>query len=181
MTDYVRRFDPAARLFIVHRLDKDTSGVLLFAKTEAAKRALQDDWNSLVQKREYIAVVEGCPEEKSGVIRSYLNESKTHRVYSGRAETGRLAVTHYAVLRSGGGYSLLRVNIETGRKNQIRAHLKELGCPVAGDKKYGARTNPLKRLGLHASALELVNPLTKRVLALRSPVPPSFERLLKSK
>lgn len=181
MTDYVRRFDPAARLFVVHRLDRDTSGVLLFAKTEDMKRALQNGWDRLVLKREYIAVVEGCPREKSGVIRSYLNESKTHRVYSGRAETGKLAVTRYAVERTSGGYSLLRVNIETGRKNQIRAHLAELGCPVAGDKKYGARTNPIGRLALHASALELKNPFTQRAMALNSPVPPEFERLFKQK
>jgi 23S rRNA pseudouridine1911/1915/1917 synthase len=123
--------------------------------------------------------VEGCPAEKSGIIRSYLNESKTHRVYSGRADSGQFAVTRYAVLKSGGGYSLLQVNIETGRKNQIRAHLSELGCPVAGDKKYGAGTNPLKRLALHASALEIRNPFTKRNMTFSSPAPQDFQRLFR--
>ena len=176
MTDYVRLNNPDARLFIVHRLDRETSGVLLFAKTEAMKRALQDNWNDLVQRREYVALVEGAPERERGVIRTYLHETKTHLVYSGRSETGVLAVTHYTVLRRGEEYSLLMVDIKTGRKNQIRAHLSELGCPVAGDKKYGAETNPLGRLALHATTLELINPLTKRRMTFSSPVPKEFER-----
>ena len=131
-TDYVRRADPRRRVFIVHRLDRDTSGVLLFAKDEETKRAFQDNWDELVGRRGYLAVVEGAPPKASDTIRTLLRENAAHKVYSVRYG-GKEAVTHYTPLSRGKKYALLEVDLDTGRKNQIRAHLSELGCPVAGE------------------------------------------------
>jgi 23S rRNA pseudouridine1911/1915/1917 synthase len=178
MTDYVRQVNPGARLFIVHRLDRDTSGLVLFAKNERLKLALQDNWNELVSVRGYIALVEGRLDEKTGRIRSWLKETKTLLMYSGRPGDGQEAITNYQVLREGGGYSLVDIRLETGRKNQIRVHMKELGHPVAGDRKYGAKTDPLKRLGLHAHRLELRHPFTEKPLCFDSPAPKSFDALI---
>ena len=177
-TDYVRRRDPGARVFIVHRLDRDTSGVLLFAKDEAVKRAYQEDWNGLVSRRGYLAVAEGVPPQQSGTVRTRLRENSAHRVYSGR--DGKLAVTHYTTLGGNGKYTLLEVSIDTGRKNQIRAHLRELGCPVAGDRMYGAATDPLGRLCLHAHELALTDPFTGERRAFQAQPPRSFLALVRN-
>ena len=174
-TDYVRQGDPRGRVFIVHRLDRDTSGVLLFAKDEAVKRAYQEDWNGLVSRRGYLAVAEGVPPQQSGTVRTRLRENSAHRVYSGR--DGKLAVTHYTTLGGNGKYTLLEVSIDTGRKNQIRAHLRELGCPVAGDRMYGAATDPLGRLCLHAHELALTDPFTGEARVFRAEAPAGFPSL----
>lgn len=174
---YLRARGPGARLFIVHRLDRDTSGVLLFAKSEELKNALQEDWNSLVKKRGYWAVAEGEELPGSGECRSRLTESKTHRVYSAKGEEGKEAVTRYTVLARKKGYSLLDVELDTGRKNQIRVHLAELGCPVAGDEKYGARTDPMGRLALHAYELSLTDPRSGKLLTFTAPPPDGFRRM----
>ena len=170
--DYVGRRERGARVFIVHRLDRDTSGVLLFAKDEAVKRAYQEDWNGLVSRRGYLAVAEGVPPQQSGTVRTRLRENSAHRVYSGR--DGKLAVTHYTTLGGNGKYTLLEVSIDTGRKNQIRAHLRELGCPVAGDRMYGAATDPLGRLCLHAHELSLADPFTGERRVFRADAPAGF-------
>lgn len=178
MNEYVRASNPSARIFVVHRLDRDTSGVLVFAKTERMKLALQDNWETLVQKRGYLAIVEGSPAQAGGTIHTWLHETKTHLVYSGpRSREGKEAVTHYQVLDTTPEYALLSVWIDTGRKNQIRVHLKELGCPVAGDKKYGASTDPLGRLGLHAGELELRHPVTGDMLRFTAKTPKEVRRL----
>ena len=179
VTAYVRSGDPAGRVFIVHRLDRDTSGVLLFAKNESAKRALQDQWDALVRLRGYQAVVEGVPPQPQGTLHSFLRETSTHLVYE--APSGKEAVTRYRVLRTGRQYSLLDVALDTGRKNQIRVQLSGLGCPVAGDRQYGARTSPLGRLCLHAHVLSLDNPLTGRRLTLEAPAPRSFAALCRGR
>jgi 23S rRNA pseudouridine1911/1915/1917 synthase len=159
VTDYVRRANPKNRIFVVHRLDRDTSGVVLFAKNEPLKRALQDNWNALAKTRGYTAVAEGRFDKKSGTVRSWLKETKTHLMYSSpTAGDGQEAVTNYRILKEARGYSLLEITLETGRKNQIRVHMKDLGHPVAGDKKYGAVTNPLGRLALHAGTLSSATP-----------------------
>lgn len=175
--DYLRARDPRARLFVVHRLDRDTSGVLLFAKNAQLKTALQDDWNTLVKKRGYWAVAEGDDLPDSGLCRSRLTESREHRVYSARGNAGKEAVTHYRVLARKQGYALLDVEIDTGRKNQIRAHLAELGHPVAGDEKYGAETDPMGRLALHAYALVLADPRSGKLLSFTAPPPEGFQRI----
>ena len=179
-TDYMSRKNPRGRVFIVHRLDRDTSGVLLFAKSEAVKRAYQDNWGELVRRRGYLAVVEGRMEKAQGTVRSRLRETTAHRVYSAApGQDGREAVTRFTLQESGKRYSLLEVDIDTGRKNQIRVHMADLGHPVVGDRKYGAAASPLNRLCLHAHILELVNPVTGRDMLFKAPVPKEFYRLVR--
>ena len=178
LTDYVRESNPKGRIFVVHRLDRDTSGVLLFAKNERMKLALQDNWGDLVAKRCYVAVVEGVLDEKSGRIRSWLKETKTLMMYSSKkAGDGLEAITNYRVTNETADYSLLDLELETGRKNQIRVHMKEMGHSVAGDRKYGALTDPLKRLGLHAYKLELTHPFSGKMMHFEAKVPKSFKKL----
>ncbi len=162
-----------SRIFIVHRLDKEVSGIMLFALDPLAQERLQRNWSG-TEKR-YWALVEGGPPEETGTVRSWLRENRIHRVFSGpESPDARLAVTQYRVRRSGSSQSLLEVRIETGRKNQIRAHLSELGCPVVGDRKYGARTDPIGRLGLHAFFLAFTHPFTGEWIRLRSRIPGVF-------
>lgn len=161
-------------VFVVHRLDRDTSGVLLFAKSREVKEKLQKNWDRTLY-REYIAVCEGVFKEKSGRAESYLKESKTHIVYSDKfGKNGKKAITNYEVIKTSKKYSWLRINIETGRKNQIRVAMKDLGHPIAGDKKYGALTNPFKRLGLHASMLKIIHPVTEKVVTFEAKIPRCF-------
>lgn len=178
LTDYVRQESKFGRVFVVHRLDRDTSGVVLFAKNEETKRAFQEDWDARVLRRGYRALVEGVPQPPEGEVRSFLRETRTHLVYSGApGRDAKEAVTLYRTLASGGGYALLEIDLKTGRKNQIRVHMSDLGHPIAGDRQYGARTRPLGRLCLHAHRLELIDPRsgTKRVFAAREPA--AFRRL----
>ena len=180
VTDYVKSQNMDNRLFVLHRLDRETSGVLLFARDEETKRAFQDGWNDRVVRRGYTAVVEGTPSPDQGTVRSFLVETSTHLVFSGApGPNAKEAVTHYRTLKTGGGFALVDVTIDTGRKNQIRVHMKDLGHPIAGDKRYGASTNPLGRLCLHAGELSLRRPDTGEVLALRAPTPKQFHRLFR--
>ena len=160
-------------LYVVHRLDRDTSGVLLFAKSMEVRDALQNTWDE-VKRREYLAVCEGVFEQKRGRLETFLRETSTHLVYSASDGDGKRAVTNYEVLKQNKLYSFLRVRIETGRKNQIRVHMKELGHPIVGDKKYGAQGSPLGRLGLHASLLELVHPQSGQPLVIEASAGASF-------
>lgn len=177
VTDYVRAGAPRARVFIVHRLDRDTSGVLLFAKDEATKRAFQDNWEKIIHRRGYLALVEGAPPKPADTIRTLLRENAAHRVYS-VPSGGKEAITHYRTVKQGKRYSLLEVDLSTGRKNQIRVHLSELGCPVAGDRTYGAATDPLGRLCLHAHELTFLHPLTGQETTFRADLPRGFEKLV---
>jgi len=180
LTDYVRRKSPENRIFVVHRLDRDTSGVLLAAKNEKMKFALQDNWSELVTDRGYVAILEGRLENKSGRIKSWLRQTKTLLMYSSETTgDGLEAITNYKVIKENSHYSMVYINLETGRKNQIRVHMKDLGHSVAGDKKYGAATNPLKRLGLHACKLELKNPVTGKLMTFESLIPASFNAMFK--
>ena len=166
------------RIFIVHRLDRDTSGLLVFARTEEAKRALQEGWENAEKK--YYAVIEGVPRAAEGTIRSHLRENpKSLKMHSAPpSEEAKLAITRYRILRSSRRFSLLEVKLETGRKNQIRAHLSEQGHPIVGDKKYDAHGNPIRRLGLHAYWLAFPHPVTGKRLTFKTPVPEEFEELL---
>ena len=174
-TEYVKSFRKTARLFIVHRLDRETSGVLLFAKSEKIKLVLQENWEENALRRGYIAVVEGDVKPPEGRISSWLKQTKTLLVYSGvREGDGKLAVTDYKVTRSNESYSTLEISLQTGRKNQIRVHMKDLGFPVAGDKKYGAKTDPIKRLALHAHILEIKHPTAGEAVTFQAKPPKSF-------
>lgn len=147
LTDYVQQKDKHNRIYVVHRLDEDTSGVLMVAKNEKIRDLLQENWNNLVSKRGYFAIVEGQMKEKSGTIKSYLKKNSQNMMYSSKkAGDGQLAITHYKVIAESENYSLLDVNIDSGRKNQIRVHLGDLGHHIIGDDKYGNPSNPIKRL-----------------------------------
>ncbi len=180
VTDYVKNQNMDNRLFVIHRLDRETSGVLLFARDEETKRAFQEGWNDRVIRRGYTAVVEGVPKEEKGTVRSYLIETATHLVFSGEpGPNAKEAVTHYRTLKTGGGFAMLEIEIDTGRKNQIRVHMKDLGHPVAGDKRYGAKANPLGRLCLHAGELILRHPLTGEEVTFLARTPKEFHRLFR--
>ena len=179
LTDYVRRGKPRSRerVWIVHRLDRETSGLMVFAKTEAAKRALQANWHK-VDKR-YLAVVEGNPPADHGVLRSHLDESSPFKVYSAPpSKRTRHAVTNYRVMKQIATRTLIELTPETGRRNQIRVHLADAECPIIGDHKYGARTNPARRLGLHASSLQFKHPLSEELLRFEIPLPQDLARLV---
>lgn len=171
--DYLKLKDPANKIFIVHRLDRHTSGLMMFAKNIDAKEIMQHNWNNMVLNRKYIAVVEGSPTQPEGVIKSYLKQNSAFEVYSVDApEDGAVAaVTRYKTLKTAGGYSTLEVELDTGRKNQIRVHMKKIGTPVAGDKKYGARTSPFHRLALHARTLRFIHPITRKEMNFISEAP----------
>ena len=178
LTEYVQQKDKHNRIFVVHRLDEDTSGVLMVSKSVKLQEALQDKWNELVTKRGYYAIVEGKMKEKSGTIKSYLKKNSQNMMYSSKKTgDGQLAITHYKVLQETENYSLLDVNIDSGRKNQIRVHLGDLGHHVIGDDKYGNPSNPIKRLGLHAYELDLKHPFTGKMLKFTAPIPKEFSIL----
>lgn len=178
LRDYVKWSNPMNKIFIVHRLDRDTSGLMMFAKTEEVKRALQHNWNNMVLNRKYLAVVEGVPEQESGTIRSYLAENSKYEVFStDNPEAGQLAVTRYHTISAGKRFAMLEVELDTGRKNQIRVHMKDLGHPISGDRKYGALPSPAHRLCLHAQTLRFVHPITRREMNFATPAPIAFQSL----
>ena len=177
LSDYVQQKDKHNRIFVVHRLDEDTSGVLMVAKNPEIQKALQDNWNDLVSKRGYYAIVDGQMDNKEGTIKSYLKKNAQNLMYSSKDKNGQFSVTHYKVIKENDKYSLLDVNIDTGRKNQIRVHLGDLGHNVIGDDKYGNPSNPLKRLGLHAYCLEITHPITKKKMKFTAPMPKEFDKL----
>ncbi len=172
-----------AKVWIVHRIDKGTSGVLVFAKTERAKDLLQSKWKDLVLERKYLAFLEGRMEQRKGAIQSWLVENGKSLVMQSFPEEvpdGQLAITHYKVLgnfrRGQHPYTQVEFSLETGRKNQIRVHAQDLGHPIAGDRKYGAGTDPVRRLALHAATLALRHPFTNRTVRFTSPLPEVFNR-----
>lgn len=178
VSDYIKSGNKDAHLFVVHRLDEQTSGVLLFAKNENIKRQLQNNWNELVKLREYICVVKGKTPLK-GKIESYLTMNHFQIVHStSNKEIGHYAVTYYERIKFNNSYSLLRVKIDTGRRNQIRVHLSEKGFPIVGDKKYGSSIKNSGRLALHASKLEIVDPRSENLLRLSAPVPEEIVSLV---
>lgn len=178
-TDYVKQQNVNNRIFIVHRLDQDTSGVMLFVKNVELKYALQDNWNNLVKTREYVAVVEGKVDPKSDVIKSYLKTTKTNLTYSSKDKTAQEAITEYEVIKQIKEYALVKINLKTGRKNQIRVHFNDKNNPVTGDKMYYAKNNPIKRLALHATVLEFTHPFNKKTYTFKSDIPNNFLKLFK--
>lgn len=179
LSNYVKQQKPSNRIFIVHRLDRDTSGLMMFARSEKVQSLLQRDWKHNVTARTYMALVEGEVAEPEGVIKSYIYESKALIMHSTRnPEKGDLAITRFRKVKGNKDYSLLEVMLETGKKNQIRLHMQELGHSIAGDKKYGATTSPIGRLGLHASVLAFIHPVTGKEMRFESKVPAKFRRLV---
>ncbi len=175
LSNHVKQQNSSNKIFIVHRLDRETSGVMVFAKSEKIQKLLQETWGPTTKERTYLAVVGGALTEPSGTIISYLNESKALIVYSSQnPNQGQKAITHYETVKSNQRFSLLKVNLETGRKNQIRVHMQDLGHPVVGDKKYGSHLNPIGRLGLHAWILGFTHPITQEKLRFETKIPPKF-------
>ena len=180
LSDYVKEENPNNRIFVVHRLDRDTSGVMLYAKSEEVQQALQNNWKDNVKERIYTALVEGSVSEEHGTLSSWLTENKAMKVFSSPTDNGgQHAITHYRKVAGNANYSLLEVELETGRKNQIRVHMQDIGHPVAGDKRYGAESNPIRRLGLHATTLVLVHPTTNKLVRYTAEVPSSFLKLVR--
>jgi 23S rRNA pseudouridine1911/1915/1917 synthase len=171
VSDYVKKNNKNSKIFVVHRLDKDTSGLVVFAKLETIKNKLQDNWDKV--NREYIAIVEGKTKDK-GIIKTYLEE-KNNRVFS--SNKGKLAITEYTKIKNNDKYTMLNINIKTGRKHQIRVHLKEMGNVIVGDKKYGCNDNSIKRMALHAYKLEFK--LNNKKYKFKIDIPNSFKKLLK--
>jgi len=172
VSEYVKTKNKNNKIFIVHRLDQDTSGIVVFAKNENIKKLLQDNWNDIVLTRKYIAIVEGNINNE-GIIKNYLEENKNHYVYV--SKNGKLAITEYKKIKSNNKYSWVDINLKTGRKNQIRVHFKSINHPVVGDIKYGNKSDEFKRLCLHAYELSLINPINNKKMVFNSPIPKSFK------
>lgn len=180
LTDYVRAKHRMNRIFIVHRLDRDTSGVMIFAKNQKAKDILQETWKQSVEERIYVALVKGKLNKPEGTITSWLKESKTLLMYSSPTPNGgKKAITHYKVIKSNDEYSLLEIHLDTGRKNQIRVHMKDIGHPIVGDKKYGSTSRVIGRLGLHAQAISFTHPITGQMMRFESVIPAIFDKPLR--
>lgn len=174
--DYVYAEDGHSHAYVCHRLDQYTSGILIFAKNAEVQQMFRDSWTTYVVERMYMAIVEGRPAKPEGEVRSYLAENKAMKVYStDNPEEGKLSVTRYKVLKTVGDYSQVDIQLLTGRKNQIRVHMSDLGCPIAGDKKYGAQSNPCGRLMLHNYALQFFHPITRENMRFELPLPAIFK------
>ena len=176
VSDYLKK--EKKKVFIIHRLDYDTSGVIMFAKNQKVQKLYQDNWNNFAKEREYAAVVEGILNNE-GHIESYLKQTKTLLVYSSKNKDGYFSITDYKKIANNDNYSLLKIYISTGRRNQIRCHMSDIHHPIAGDTRYNSKTNPLGRLCLHATSLKIINPLTNELMSFTSPIPEEFIKITK--
>jgi len=180
LKDHIKANNPANKIFIVHRLDRNTSGIMMFAKTAEAQQLLQSDWKKYILSRKYTVLVEGKVENDKGTITSWLKENAAFVVYSSKTDNGgKKAITNYEVIKKTNNFTLLEASLETGRKNQIRVHMQDIKHPIVGDKKYSASGNPIKRLGLHARVLEFIHPITGKEYKFETKIPASFEKVFK--
>lgn len=182
LNEYVKRSHRFNRVFVVHRLDRETSGLMMYAKDEKTQHTLRDNWQEIVTDRRYVSIVSGDMERDAGTIESWLTDHKLY-VSSSPVDdgTGRYAVTHYKTIKRANGYSLMELDLETGRKNQIRVHMSEMGHPVIGDERYGSDCNPIGRLGLHAFKLCFYHPVTGEHMEFETPYPSAFKTLMLKK
>lgn len=172
LNEYLRKKDKNARVFVLHRLDREVSGLMIFAKNPDIQSMFQTEWDKIIPKYTYMAVVEGKINTPKGTIESWLSENKNLVMqYSFHQGDGLHAITHYKTLKSTDRFSLLEYDLETKRKNQIRVHMKQIGHSIVGDKKYGASKNPIKRIALHASEMKLIHPVTKEVFDFKYSLP----------
>ncbi len=177
LDDYFRKTHQKCTAHVVHRLDRDTSGLMIYAKTMTAEQILEHNWQDIVTDRRYVAVVEGKMEQQSGTVSNWLMDNKAFFTFSSPTDNGgKFAVTHFRTLRAGAKRSLVELQLETGRKNQIRVHMQDLSHPVCGDEKYGSGDNPIGRLCLHAFRLHFYHPLTRELMKFETPIPPLFEK-----
>jgi 23S rRNA pseudouridine1911/1915/1917 synthase len=180
LSNFVKTENPDNKIFIVHRIDRETSGLLMFARSEEVKRQIQSTWSATIGQRTYVGVVEGEVTSSTGKIVSWLTESKAFIVYSSQKKgQGKRAVTRYRKIQGNGTLSLLQINLETGRKHQIRVHMQEIDHPIIGDKKYGSNLNPLRRMGLHAQVLAFKHPTTGESCYFDTGIPKNFLRLFR--
>ena len=177
---YARGFSDKANVYVVHRLDRDTSGLMLLTRTKQARDKLISNWNNMVIERKYVAVVEGDVAQPEGTIKSFLAENPdTFEMYStDDKKLGRLAVTKYRLLKQGKRFAMVELEIKTGRKNQLRVHMQDMGNPVSGDRKYGGHPSPINRIALHAAVLSFVHPITGKAVTFNSPFPDNFKKLI---
>ena len=173
---HVKKSSPQNRIYVVHRLDRETSGVIMFAKTKEVQLILQENWHRIVTRRIYVALIEGKVEKEQDTIITWLSENeKSLKIHSIDTDNGgQQAITHYRCVKSNENFSLLEIELETGRKNQIRVHMQGIGHPIVGDKKYGAGISPIGRLGLHARLLAFYHPITTEVVSFETSVPRNF-------
>lgn len=182
LDEYFKRRHFKCTAHVVHRLDRETSGLMIYAKNQEVKRILEDNWHSIVTDRRYIAVVSGKMEKEGGTITSWLKDNKAFITHSSPTDNGgKFAVTHYHTLEVRDRYSLVELKLETGRKNQIRVHMLDIGHPVVGDPKYGDGNNPIGRLALHAFRLNFYHPITHERMEFETPYPLSFRKLFEPK
>lgn len=181
LKNYVKKSSTRNKIYTVHRLDRETSGVILFAKHSDAQHILRDNWHEIVTKRVYVAVVEGKVEKESDRIVSWLTENEISlKISSSRTDNGgKEAITNYRLIKSNDEFSLLEIELETGRKNQIRVHMESIGHPIVGDRKYGSTTT-IGRLALHARVLEFYHPMTSEPLHFETPVPREFLKVFRN-
>lgn len=178
LNEYVKRIHRGNRIYVVHRLDRETSGIMMYAKDEKTQHTLRDNWHDLVRDRRYVAIVAGDMEQDEGTVRSWLTDRKLYVSSSPVDDGGKYSVTHYHTIKRANGFSLLELNLETGRKNQIRVHMQSLGHPVVGDERYGCEVNPLGRLALHAFKLCFYHPVTHEWMEFETPYPAPFKTLM---
>lgn len=178
LNEYVKRIHRGNRIYVVHRLDRETSGIMMYAKDEKTQHTLRDNWHDLVRDRRYVAIVAGDMEQDEGTVRSWLTDRKLYVSSSSVDDGGKYSVTHYHTIKRANGFSLLELNLETGRKNQIRVHMQSLGHPVVGDERYGCEVNPLGRLALHAFKLCFYHPVTHEWMEFETPYPAPFKTLM---
>lgn len=178
VSEHVKRKTPKAKVLVVHRLDRDTSGLMMFVKDRELQRQLRQNWQQSIETRRYIVLVEGKVAKERGTITSWLKGTDSLRTYSSKTPNdGQKAISHFQVLQRSDEYTLLSVELETGRKNQIRVHMQDIGHPVVGDEKYGAQSDPIDRLGLHAAELTFEHPRTGKLLVLKSEPPKEFLKI----
>jgi len=182
LTNHIQQENPTARLFVVHRLDREASGLMVFAKNKAAQLELEDTWAKTLQKRRYLIVTEGTIKKDEDTITSYLAESKALVMHSSsNPKHGKKAITHYNVIKKNEFYTLLEAWQETERKNQARVHLQSIGHSILGDKKYGATENPLNRTAIHAIKLVFQHPTTHKEVSFETKVPEDFLKIFRYK
>lgn len=182
LSEYVKRSHRNNRIFVVHRLDRETSGLMMYAKDEKTMNTLRDNWHDIVTDRRYVTIVSGDMERDAGSIESWLTDRKLY-VSSSPVDdgVGKYALTHYKTIKRANGYSLMELKLETGRKNQIRVHMSDLGHPVVGDERYGSECNPLGRLALHAFKLCFYHPITGELMEFETSYPAPFKNLMLKK
>jgi 23S rRNA pseudouridine1911/1915/1917 synthase len=179
LSEYVKRSHRNNRIFVVHRLDRETSGLMMYAKAEKTMNTLRDNWHDIVKDRRYVTVVTGDMERDAGSIESWLTDRKLYVASSPVDDgTGKYALTHYKTIKRANGYSLVELKLETGRKNQIRVHMSDLGHPVLGDARYGCETDPLGRMALHAFKLCFYHPVTRELMEFETPYPSAFKSIM---